>query len=251
MLSSSGSKSTEPGEIGEHLDRLGERLQLVDLGPDVGVQPDQLQVLRFPDSCHRALGEAVGQAEPELGVLLPGLDVGVGRGLDPRGDPQQHPLGAVEQPVGALDLVEGVEDQVTDAGVERVAELGLGLVVAVHVDPLGSHPAGEGHVQLAAGRDVGRQPLLGRKRVHRGRRERLAREQDLEVVGALGERRREPAGALADVVLGVDVGGRAVLGDQVDHVAAAHLEVASIVDARAQRVGGARGDPVELCLPGS
>ena len=66
----------------------------------------------------------------------------MGRRLDPGGHPDQHPLGAVEQPIGQLDLVERVEDQVADPGVEGVAELGLGLVVAVQVDPRsGSKPA--------------------------------------------------------------------------------------------------------------
>ena len=44
------------------------------------------------------------------------------------------------------------------------------------------------------------------------------------------------AGAGADVVLGVDVGGGAELRGELDHVAAADLEVAALVDAAAGRV---------------
>ena len=111
----------------------------------------------------------------------------MGGGLDPGRDPDQHLLGAVEQPLGQLDLVEGVEDQVADAGLERVAELGLGLVVAVHVDALRVEARAQRHVELAAGGDVDREPLLAHQPVGGGAGQRLARVDHLEVVGALLE----------------------------------------------------------------
>ena len=149
-----------------------------------------------PDPLDRPLGEAVREPEAELGVELARLDVVVGRRLDPGRDPDQDPLGPVEQPLGPLDLVEGVEDQVADAAVERVAELGLGLVVAVHVDPRRVEAGGQGHAQLAARGDVDREPLLAHQPVGRGAGKRLARVDHLEVVGALARRRaRTPAPA--------------------------------------------------------
>ena len=181
-LSSSGSRSTDVAEVGDHLDRLHVGLELEDLGADVGVEADQLEVVRGPHPLHRPLGEPVGEAEAELGVELPGLDVVVGGGLDPRGHPDQHPLGAVEQPVGQLDLVERVEDQVADAGVERVAELALGLVVAVQVDALGIEAGGQRHVELAAGGDVNREPLLAHQPVGGGAGKRLARVDHLAIL---------------------------------------------------------------------
>ena len=91
--------------------------------------------------------------------------------------------GAVEQPLAALDLVEGVEDQVADAGpTRREEDLLVALVVAVHVDAARVEAGAQRHVQLAAGGDVDREPLLGEEAVGGGAGEGLAGEEDLEVV---------------------------------------------------------------------
>ena len=67
---------------------------------------------------------------------------------------------------------------------DRLLELGLGLVVAVHVDPPGVEPGAQREVELAAGRDVPGEPLFGEQAQGRGAGEGLAGEEDLEVVGA-------------------------------------------------------------------
>ena len=143
-------------------------------------------------------------------------DVVVGRGLDPGRDPDQHVLGRVEQPLAALDLVEGVEDQVADPGAGGEEDLLVGLVVAVHVDPRRVEAGAQRHVQLAAGGDVDREPLLGEEPVGGGAGQRLAGEEDLEVGAAALEGLAVGAGPGAHVVLGVDVGGRAELGGELD-----------------------------------
>ena len=56
---------------------------------------------------------------------------------DARGDPDQHLLAApalAGDPLEPVELVERVEHDVADAGVERLAQLGVGLGVAVQVD---------------------------------------------------------------------------------------------------------------------
>ena len=123
-----------------------------------------------------------------------------------------------------------------DPGLDRASQLGLRLVVAVQVDPPGLEARPERHVQLAARGDVDREPLLAQHPVGGGERGRLARVDDLEVGHAGREGIQVGAGAGADVVLGVDVGGGAELARQLDHVAAADLEVAGRVHAAAQRV---------------
>ena len=223
------------GEIAERLDRQRVGLELEDLRADVGVQPDQLQLLGGEDALDRLRRQPVLQAEPELGVELAGGDVVVGRGLDPRGDTDQHRLRFLEQPLAALDLVERVEDQVADASAGGEEDLRVGLVVAVHVDAVGVEAGAERHVQLAAGGDVDREPLLGEEPVGGGAGQRLAGEEDLKVGGAAVEGIAVGAGAGADVVLGVDVGGGAELLGQLDHVAAGHLEMTFRVDAAALR----------------
>ena len=161
----------------------------------------------------------------------------MGLGPDARGDAQQHLLGpAGGDPLEPVDLVERVDDDVADAAGQRVLQLGRGLVVAVHVDPLGIEAGAQREVQLAAGRDVAGQSGLGEDPQRRGAGERLARVEDLEVVGARGEGVLDRAGAQAQVVLGVDVGGRAELARQLDHVTAADLEPSGGVDPRAERI---------------
>ena len=100
----------------------------------------------------------LGHREAELGVHLPGLDVGVCARLDAGSHAHHHALRAAAQ---TLDLVEGVDHDVADAALDRVVELGRRLVVAVHVQPLGIHPRRKRQVELAAGGHVGGQALVG------------------------------------------------------------------------------------------
>ena len=68
-----------------------------------------------------------------------------------------------------------------DARLERVAQLALGLVVAVQVDARRVEARGQRHVQLAAGGDVDREALLAQQRIGRRGGQRLAGVDHLEV----------------------------------------------------------------------
>ena len=118
------------------------------------VKADQPQLARGQSPPDRPLSRAVLEAEAELGVELARLDIGVGRGLDARGHPDHHVLLARQHPLAALDLVEGVQDQVADSGLLGEPDLGIGLVVAVHVDPRGFVAGRQGHGQLAPRGDI-------------------------------------------------------------------------------------------------
>ena len=196
-----------------------------------------------PRTSRPAGGAALGrlrqerQRDAELRVLLAGGDLVVGVGPDPGGGAEEDALRAPgDDPLEARDLVEGVDDDVADAGIDGLLEFSRALVVAVHVDPRGVEAGVQRQVQLAARGDVAGKALLGEQAQGGGAGEGLAREDDLEVVRALGECRLDGAGAGAHVVLRVDVCGRAELGRELDHVAAAHLESAALVDAAALRV---------------
>ena len=219
------------------------------------MQPDQLELLGGQHPLDRLRGEAVLEPEPELRVQLPGADVVVGGGADAGGDADQDPASLLQQSLAALDLVEGVEDQVPDTGPGREANLVVGLVVAVHVDPSGVEAGGQRQVQLAAGGDVHRQALLAKEPVGGAAGKGLARVEDLEAIGQLGEGAEIGAGPVAHVVLGIDVGGGAELGRQVDDVAAPDLEVAAVVDPAAVRIDRGPGDRVRagdrLCVAGA
>ena len=73
-----------------------------------------------------------------------------------------------------LDLVERVDDDPTDAGVDRPGQLVDGLVVAVQPDPLGRHVGGQRGRQLTAGAHVERQPFALDDADDRLAQERLA-----------------------------------------------------------------------------
>ena len=123
-----------------------------------------------------------------------------------------------------------------DAALDRVVELRLRLVVAVHVEPLGIQAARQREVQLAARGHVGGQPLLGEQPEDGGAGERLARVDHLEALGAGPEGLDERPRAGAHVVLRVDVRRRAELRRQLHHIAAADLEPAALVQARAKGI---------------
>src|SRR5919201_62507 len=94
---------------------------------------------------------------------------------------------ALRQSVRQLDLVERVEDQMADARLEGVPELGLGLVIAMQVDAGRVEASGERDMQLPAGGDVDREALLAHHPERGGGGEGLARVDDLEGLGALLE----------------------------------------------------------------
>jgi hypothetical protein len=217
-------------QLGEHLGELLVRVELEHLRPDVRVQPGELELVDPVDRLAHRL-----DPEAELRVLLPGGYVGVRVRLDPGRHAQHHALpgGHLLEPV---ELVERVDHDAADARLERVLELGDGLVVAVEVDPLGGEAAAQREEQLAARRDVARQPLLGEQPVGGRAGERLARVNDLEALAPAAERVDELPGPRADVVLRVHVRGGAELLRHIGDVAAADLEVPPLVDARPARI---------------
>ena len=121
---------------------------------------------------------------PELLVLVGGRDELVGVRLDADGDADLHAL-ALAEPCGdvrdADDLLEGVEHDTPDAGLDGPLDLGDGLVVAVQGDALGGHAGGERGGQLAAGADVEVEPFLVQPPHDGAGEERLAGVEDVGV----------------------------------------------------------------------
>ncbi len=104
-----------------------------------------------------------GQREAELLVLVRGGDELVGVRLHPHGGPDEHrlpPTALLGQPGQPGDLGERVDHDPADAGVERLLQLGDGLVVAVEGDPVRRHLGPQRRGQLAAGADVEPEALL-------------------------------------------------------------------------------------------
>ena len=130
----------------------------------------------------------------------------------------------------ALELVEAVDDDATDAGLPRRLQLGHGLVVAVEDEPVGRHAGGEGDVELAAGGHVEVHPLLVGEARHRQAEERLG-----GVGDPVTERGHRLAAAGPEVGLVVDEQGRAEALGQLEHVAPADAEPSVVADGR--RVG--------------
>src|SRR5690349_13625977 len=84
-------------------------------------------------------------------------------------------------------------------------------------------------MQLAAGGDVDRKPLLGEEPVGGGAGQGLTGKENLEVGAAALKGFAVGTRARPHVVLGIEVGGRAVLFGQLDDVAASDLEVPLLV----------------------
>ena len=140
----------------------------------------------------------VVEAEAELAVGLAGRDRGVGVAGDVGRDADLDGLGlgAVAEPLELLDVVEVVDDDVADAGLERLADLVVGLRVAVQVDALGVEAGLQRERELSAARHVAAVALLGEEPQHRGGGERLGREDELDVVVEGLERLLQVARAL-------------------------------------------------------
>ena len=109
--------------------------------------------------------------------------------------------------------------------VERRGQLGDRLVVAVEHDARGRESCVERDCKFAARRDIEVQALLVHELGHGDAEKRLAR-----VRGAVAERVPVRAAADPEIVLVVDVQRRAVLGGQLDEVAATDAEMAVLGD---------------------
>ena len=212
----------------QDLDGLAEPVELEDLAADVGVQADQVEMRRHQGLPNGFQRDPVPQSEPELGVHLPGLDIGMSVRFHPWGDTQQNRLLVAAGP-GYLfqqsEFLEAIDHHETNPAGKRVLQFGAGLVVAMKEDALGGEAGRLGHVILPARRHVYGEALFQHHLLHRHRGERLAGVDDLEVVGVLPEGSHVPAALVADGLLLVDHEGRAELGHQIDHVAAVDLKV--------------------------
>ena len=135
------------------------------------VQAADVQVPR------RVRREAAGIArvEAELRLRVTREDRRVRVGVDARPDAQQYALRrAVRDQRGELlDVLDVVDHDPAHAGGEGRGQLGDGLRVAVHVDPLRGEAGLEREVQLAARGHVAAQALLREQPEHGGGRAAL------------------------------------------------------------------------------
>ena len=134
---------------------LREAVQREDLAADVHVQAlevDARQLDRALDRLHR---QSLVQAEAELGVLGAGLMKSCVSASTPGRDADQDRLRDAalrRHRRETVHLLEAVDDDAPDAGVEALGELGRRLVVAVHVDALHREAGAQGERELAAAR---------------------------------------------------------------------------------------------------
>ena len=130
-----------------------------------------------------------------------------------------------------------------DTGLERLAELRLGLRVSVQVDPGRIESGLQREVQLTPGRDVASQALRGEDAVHRTARKRLGCEQHVVVLVARADRLEEGTRPRTQVVLGDDIRRGPEFSGQLHRVATADLQPPAFVDPGAERMHvGERGD---------
>ena len=162
----------------ERLDGLLEELSDEHLRADVRVDPDQLDRFGRRGAVHRSVGITRRESEPELGVVLAGHDVLVGVRLDAGRDAQQHlrhPSVGDVHPLQAIEFIEAVNDDATDAGVAGHAQLVITLVVAMQDEPVGRDIGGQRHMQLSTTRYVDAHALFVDQPSHGRAEERLGR----------------------------------------------------------------------------
>ena len=198
------------------------------------------------DATRRLEGVPTRQGEAELLVLVGRRDELVGVGLHADRDPDEHRRHDSElarDGGDTLDLVEGVDDDAAHALVERRADLGDALVVAVQADPLPRHAGPQCDGELTAGADVEVQPLVVDPPGHLGAEERLAGIEDVgptrETVEHLGIRLLEIPCARTEVILVDDVCRGAELSCQLGdaHSADGQHPVATAADRRRPQRG--------------
>jgi hypothetical protein len=139
------------------------------------------------------------------------------------------------EPLQAVDVVEVVDHDGANAGLDRPPQVLVGLRVAVQVDARGVDARGQRVHELAGAGDVTAQALLGHGGQHGRAGEGLGGEDRERVGPARAQLVAVLAGALAQRGLVDHVGRRAELGGEVTQPAAADHELAITVDARAGR----------------
>jgi len=230
------------------------RREIEQLGADVGVQALQRQPRNVLHACDRLA--RIGHREAELRIGLSRRDLLVCLPLHVGRDTHQHLLlgaGAGrlvgKQPLQPVDLVEVVDGDQADAGAQRHSKLRLGLGVSVEHDSPRRESRRQRKVQLAAGGDVTPEALLREQSQHGNTGKCLRREHHMQIrVARVAAGLHELAGAGPQVLFGDDVRRRPELPGELDRVAAADLEPATLVQpaterkhARERRAGGHRG----------
>ena len=189
------------------------------------VETDQIEVGRSARPLDGSRGVPAAEPEAELRIDLARHHVLVGVGFDTGGHAYEHPdgwgSGPVDQALEAVELVEAVDDDAVHTELHRVEQLDLGLVVAVHDEPVGWHAGRDRDVELAASGDVEVHALVVRQAGHRETEERLGCVGD-----AVAERGERLAAARSEVGLVVDEQRGAVLARQVEQVGAPHRQPA-------------------------
>ena len=228
-------------ERAEDLGPLFEGGRVEHLAPDVGVHPHQLDAGQQLEGGDGLGGGTGGDGEAELGVLLPRAHEFVRVRLDTRRHSHEHPgpVGGrrrrLQQASEAGHLVEGVHDDPSDAEGEGGGQLLGRLVVAVEHQAVRRHAGREGHVELAARRDVEVHARVVGQAGHGSAQEGLGGVHDTLAPGGHGF-----AAGMAQVVLVVHEEWRAELVGQLEEVDAADVEVSLLVD------GGAAWQQVAL-----
>ena len=183
----------------------------------------------------------VVEPEAELRVGLAGGDRGVRVAGDVGRDAQLDRLGARRRGRRARSSLSRSSKLSTTTspmpGVERLAQLGLALGVAVQVDPLGRRrrPCSASASSPPEATSQPRPSSANSRRTAVHGNAFVAKTSDVRSCERSNAARNARARA-AQVVLGDDVGGRAELAGELERVAAADLQAPALVEGGADRV---------------
>ena len=207
----------------------------------MGVDADQVAAgSRRPHLADRARAARPSSSpKPNFESRLPGLHVGVRGRLDPGGDPDQdRPAARSSSASEPLDLVERVErpgsrrprrtrsEARPRSCCSRACRCAAGSNARAAA-PCAARRRRRRQPTAPPRRRAGRSAVMGAALLaYRTSKSWVREAKGVEVAARPG----------ANVLLGVDVDRRSELGGDLHHVAAAHLEMAALVDPAAQRV---------------
>src|SRR5690606_26069215 len=227
-----GDKAEAPADLVEkaehHLDGRLKRPQVENLRTDVTVKAGELHPLQGERPAGGLVGLAAGEAEAELRIDLPGLDVRVGVGFDARGDPEEDRgpgAGAPGERVQKLQFVQVVDDDPVHPVLEGHLQLFGRFVVPVEDDAVRRKAREKRRVELAAGDDVEVEAFFFDDAADGGGEQRFTRVDHFEVGIGAGKPLDVRPGLRAQVRLVQDVKGRAEAPGELHRVASPDEEV--------------------------
>ena len=156
-------------KIDHNIRRIGKGINIEDLRSHVAVQSVQNQILLCQGGAYDCLRLSGHDGGSKLGVHVARDDLFVGVRIDAGGNPQKDFLANTRlagNAVQCVKLLVGVHHDMTRAQGYCIAQIRIGFIVAVEINPVHRESRGVGGVQFTGGNAVCAHIFLGHNAVH-------------------------------------------------------------------------------------